>query len=378
MSVVWNEARKVIHILKQNNHNAYIVGGAVRDWLLQREIADVDIVTTATAEEVQSLFSKTFRMNNQHQTVIVRSNLEHFEVTTIRGQSIEDDLHLRDLTINSIAIDDQNELFDPTGGEVDLRAGRLRASNPADRMGEDPLRMLRVYRFVSELGFDIDTSLKEAILHNREAIQKVAVERVVKEWVKLIKGKQCNLALTGMVETKLYSFIPGLSLTKDSLMQLKKLPPLHEESDLICWTLFCLCSNYVDDMPLKRLALSNELLRGIRARLHFFEKRKMQSWLPLALYEATLDVALDVERLRELCGLPSYSFEELSRLWDELPIHDKSELAITGRDLLQSVKRPGPWVKEELRLAEVAVVTKELTNEKTVLLQALERRRAER
>ncbi len=160
-------------------------------------------------------------------------------------------------------------------------------------------------------------------------------------------------------------------------MQLNKLPSLQAESDLVCWTSFCLCSNYLDEYPLKRLALSNELLRGIRARLHFFAKRKTESWSPLTLYEATLEVAMDVERLRSFCGLPFQSIEELSIQWNELPIHHKSELAISGRDLLQSVKRPGPWVKEELTWAEKAVVTKALKNNKQALLAALEGRREE-
>ncbi len=208
MCAVWNEATQVIHTLKQHHHDAYIVGGAVRDWLLKRQIADVDIVTTATPEEVQSLFLKTFRMNNQHQTVIVRQNHEHFEVTTIRGQSIVEDLHLRDLTINSMAIDEQNQLFDPTGGEADLFSGRLRSTNPTKRMTEDPLRMLRVYRFASELGFVIDSALNETIHKKKETIQNVAVERIVKEWIKLLKGetaKPCFGWDTGYGVVRFYS-----------------------------------------------------------------------------------------------------------------------------------------------------------------------------
>lgn len=378
MSEVWMDALQVIRTLNEGGHKAYIVGGAVRDWLLKRQIADVDIVTTATPDEVHSLFSKTFQMNNQHQTVIVRVNHEHYEVTTIRGGTLEDDLHLRDLTINSIALDEQNQLLDPTGGEVDLREGRLRSYHPDERMSEDPLRMLRVYRFVSELGFTIDSALKASISAKRKAIQGVAMERIVKEWVKLLKGKQRNRALNEMVETRIYESIPGLALTESLLKELSQLPSLQAESEVVCWTAFCLCSNDTGEPPLKQLALSNELLRGIRDRLRFFQRRERETWSPFRLYEATLEVALDVEKLRSFLGLVAQPARELTKLWNELPLHEKADLAISGRDLLQSVKQPGPWVKEELMWAEAAVVTGEIENDKELLLKALERRREER
>ncbi|NEU31183.1 CCA tRNA nucleotidyltransferase [bacterium LRH843] len=373
MSVAFGEAKKIIHTLKDHGYEAYIVGGAVRDLLLKMNASDIDIVTTASASEVQRIFPKTFQMNNQHETVIVRVHHENFEVTTVRGDTVEDDLYLRDLTINSLAWDKEGRLIDPTGGLADLREGRLRTISPNDRMTEDPLRMLRVYRFVSELGFTVDPELKAAVIQNHRMLRAVAVERVVKEWMKLVKGKHRNLAIHGIMEANMLESIPGLTLTVNVLKKLSEMPTLETESELVCWTVFCLCQDYTDETPLKQLALSNELLRGIKLRLRYFTMRLREPWKPYALYVATYEVASDVETLRALFHLPATTHKELKEAWNELPIKKKDDLAITGRDLLY--KKPGPWVKEELTWAEKAVVTKVIENDKEQLLQAIERRR---
>ncbi len=369
----WEAALRVIHILKSYHHEAYIVGGAVRDRLLHRDIADVDVATTARASEVEQLFEKTFRMNNDHETVIVRVAGEHIEVTTMRGKSIEADLECRDLTINSIA---QNEtiLLDPLGGIRDLEKGMLRSHNPEKRMSEDPLRMLRVYRFKSELDFVIDEALEQTMIQKGELLQHVAVERIVKEWIKLLKGKARNNTLIHMKQSGLYKYIPKLQLTKEIIGRLCNLPPLQAESELFCWFIFCLCQDSRDVSSLKRLALSNELLNGIRLRLRFSSKRQTEDWSPYLLYHATLPVALDVEKGRRFLGLPAKDSHVLKRLWNELPIKSKGELAITGKDLA-GIRPPGPWIKEELEWGQYAVVSGIVENRKADLLAALEGRR---
>lgn len=373
MCRAWEAALQVIEQLKQHHFQAWIVGGAVRDRLLQREVADVDIVTTASAEEVERLFPKTFRMSNEHETVIVREQNEHLEVTTIRGQTIEEDLKRRDLTINSIAEDDE-QILDPTGGEDDLKARLLRSYMAHERMSEDPLRMLRVYRFVSELGFDIDSQLEKAIKEQGPLLRHVAVERIVKEWLKVLKGKERNLALDGLFRSALYKLVPRLTLEEDTIYRLKKLPSLHTESEVVCWFMFCLCLDIGDESPLRQLALSNEQLRAIRTRLHFFKQREKMLWNASSIYKAKMDVVWDVEKGRRFLNLVTQPDQELQNIWEGLPIHHRSDLAISGNDLVE-IKPAGPWIKEELEWIEDEVVNRKIENKKENLLGALERRR---
>ncbi|KHF40309.1 CCA tRNA nucleotidyltransferase [Halalkalibacter okhensis] len=372
MASEWKKAKDVLHRLNENGFDAYIVGGAVRDYLLKRKVADIDIVTTATPDEVSRLFSKTYRMNNLHQTVIVKHGDEKYEVTTIRGVTIIDDVSLRDLTINSLLMDCNGEVFDFVRGQDDLFQNVLRACEPFDRMIEDPLRMLRVFRFVSELGFDIDQELLSIISTNHERIQDVAIERVIKEWIKLLKGKHRNLALDLIMSTCLFKSIPGLELTEQALDGLSNVKSLKQSTDTVCLTAFCLCLSRINEQYLKNLALSNEQVKKIQARLFYYELRHKKQWNRLDLYDASIQVAIDVENLRNLYNKENQNIAQLLEMWESLPIHQRSELAISGRDLIHALKKnQGPWVKEALMLAEQLVVTGQCQNEKEVLLNAI-------
>ena len=364
----------MIQILKQNNHEAYIVGGAVRDMLLKKELNDVDLVTTATPLELMNLFEKTFRMNNNHQTVIVRLNSYHFEITTIRGASLAEDIERRDLTINSLAMDETGSIIDLVDGEKDLRNQLLRSFEPEKRMKEDPLRMLRVFRFVSELGYKVDDHLSSIITKYHPLLKDVAVERIVNEWIKLLKGQHKKKALQQLSHINMHMSLP-LALTDKSLQQLSSLAPLTNYSNVICWTLYCLCSNFESELPLKRLALSNEQLRQIKTRLTYYQLRKTEQWTPLSLYQATISTAFDVEEIRTLLGYEAMCAGELQQMWDSLVIKEKSELAVSGRDLLDLTKsEPGPWMKQTLEWAEKAVVLGEYPNDMNALLNAIGRR----
>ncbi|MCM3713565.1 CCA tRNA nucleotidyltransferase [Alkalihalobacillus oceani] len=375
MQSAWKEALHLIQIVERHGYQAYIVGGAVRDWLLAKNSADIDIVTSARPEELGRVFSKTFQMNTAHQTVIVRSNGHLFEVTTLRGATIEDDLCCRDLTINSIALTADETVLDPAGGREDLKLGRLRSIDPESRMTEDPLRMLRVYRFASQLGFAIDEELQKVIHCNKERIRETAVERITKEWLKLLKGPARTAALAELRQSGLHHALAGLAVTDDQLEALAKLPGFEEEaSEELVWTAFFLCRGETE-VNLGSLALSKASARAIRKRLSYFQLRREAAWSAYELYRASLEVARDVERLRSWFGYSHETDETLQAIWDGLVLKQKSDLAISGHDLLQKGRKPGPWLKKELEWAERAVLSGRLPNDHRQIIAALEERR---
>lgn len=370
------EANEILSTLNKKGFHAYIVGGAVRDSLLNRRSADIDIVTSAQPDEIRSLFPKTIQMNTEHQTVIVRLNSQLYEVTTFRGDSLQQDLFERDLTINSMAMDVEGTIIDPAKGEMDLQGGYLRSVDPLKTMTDDPLRMLRVARFVSELGFVVDEDLMKVICANHSMLCSVAVERVAKEWLKLFKGIHRQSAFKLLIDSSMYESIPGLTLDKDVLNKLSRLDIDQDETDVVCWTVYCLVLNVDNSNILKCLALSSQLIRDVNKRLVGYWLRTEQHWTNLSLYDTTIQVAKDIEYIRSLLGESAYKDTELEQIWGLIPIHSRSELAITGRDLLNETnKQSGPWIKDELRAAEEAVVTNNCENEKECLLKWLERRR---
>ena len=206
-------------MLRADGHGAWVVGGCVRDHLLGRAVADWDLCTSARPERVMRLFARTIPTGIAHGTVTVVRDHEHFEVTTLRGDGdytdgrrpdavrflddIADDLARRDFTVNAIAYDPiAGVLVDPHGGLDDLRRGLLRAvGDPAQRFGEDGLRVLRGARFTASLGFDLEPATEAAIPGALGVLRRVSPERVREEWLKTLKAPTPSRAFAVMART---------------------------------------------------------------------------------------------------------------------------------------------------------------------------------
>ncbi len=202
-------AKRIIEILQYNSHDAYVVGGCVRDTLMGQEPGDWDITTSARPEEVKRLFKRTIDTGIEHGTVTVLmsagqdSGFEHYEVTTYRidgaysdhrrpdkvefSDSLTEDLRRRDFTINAMAYNDAAGLVDEFGGQQDLKDRVIRCVGIADeRFEEDALRMLRAVRFSAKLGFDIAQDTMEAIRRHAPELSHVSAERIYTELYKTL------------------------------------------------------------------------------------------------------------------------------------------------------------------------------------------------
>ncbi len=197
------KVERILSCLRENGYEAFIVGGCVRDSILGRTPEDWDITTSATPEQVKTLFPRTIDTGIQHGTVTVMDKKEGFEVTTYRidgdyedsrhpkdvtfTRSLSEDLQRRDFTINAMAYSRESGLVDLFGGLEDLNEKRIRCvGDPKDRFGEDALRMLRAVRFAAQLGFALDDSVRAAICELAPNISLVSPERIQAELVKLL------------------------------------------------------------------------------------------------------------------------------------------------------------------------------------------------
>ncbi len=194
---------RIIHTLEEHGHDAYAVGGCVRDTLLGKEPKDWDITTSAKPEEVKSLFSHTIDTGIEHGTVTIMMDHVGYEVTTFRidgeyedsrhpkeviftGNLLED-LKRRDFTINAMAYNDRDGLVDAFEGEEDLKRGVIRCVGKAtERFTEDALRMMRAIRFAAQLGFTIEEETAAAIKELAPTLARVSAERIQVELVKTI------------------------------------------------------------------------------------------------------------------------------------------------------------------------------------------------
>ena len=224
----FTKAAPIIHTLNEAGHEAYFVGGAVRDLLLDLPIHDVDIATSAYPAEVQALFPRHFDVGLDHGTIMVWFEGETYEITTFRTEStyqdyrrpdkvtfvqnLEEDLLRRDFTINALAMNPDYKIVDYFHGQKDLADKVIRAvGNPHDRFNEDGLRMMRGVRFASQLDFHIEPETLAAIAENARILVHIAVERIAVEMNKLWIGVNWHKGLNYFLETDLIQYVPYLA-----------------------------------------------------------------------------------------------------------------------------------------------------------------------
>jgi tRNA nucleotidyltransferase (CCA-adding enzyme) len=231
------EVIELMKIFRENKFQIYVVGGAVRDALLGKQVDNWDFTTNATPKEIQKLFPDSF-YNNIYGTVsiplnraIQESPLQPtnyplptvFEITPFRTESnysdsrhpekiqwaktLEEDLSRRDFTINAIAYDG-SKIFDPYDGQKDLKNKIIKAvGDPDIRFNEDALRLLRAVRFTSQLGFLIEEKTKESIQKNAGLITKISWERIRDEFLKILASDHPADGVLFLKNTGLLSYI---------------------------------------------------------------------------------------------------------------------------------------------------------------------------
>ena len=198
-----NQVREILEKFEKTGYEIYIVGGVVRDALLEKELYDWDFATSATPKEILQLFPNGF-YDNKFGTVGIENPGERpFEITTFRtehgysdnrrpdvvewGKTLEEDLKRRDFTINAMAMDVNMNLIDLYGGQGDLKNKLIRCvGDPNERFSEDALRMMRAVRIAAQLGFTIEQATLQAIQTNTGKIRQIAIERVKDELFKLL------------------------------------------------------------------------------------------------------------------------------------------------------------------------------------------------
>jgi tRNA nucleotidyltransferase (CCA-adding enzyme) len=197
----------------QAGYQCYLVGGAVRDMVLGRQVQDFDIATDALPRDITRIFLRVIPTGIKHGTVTVLFKGTRFEVTTFRideeyrdgrrpesvafSPSIEEDLKRRDFTINAMAYDlRENHLLDPHGGRGDLEAGIIRAiGDPLKRFQEDGLRPVRACRFAAQLDFTIEERTFASIPRSIDTVKQVSAERIRDELIRILEAPQPSIGL---------------------------------------------------------------------------------------------------------------------------------------------------------------------------------------
>jgi poly(A) polymerase len=268
-------ATSIVQTLRQHGFQAYLVGGCVRDLLLQREPKDYDVATDATPDEVMNIFPETYAVGAQFGVVLVpapedaSSNASTpgshaVEVATFRSdigysdgrhpdevrfsRDPREDVARRDFTINGMLLDPvSDEVLDFVGGREDLKAGIIRTiGEPERRFAEDKLRMLRAVRFAARFEYQIEPSTFAAIQQFAHEIKAVSRERVRDELTRMLTEGHARRAFLLLDESGLLKHIlPDISAMKGVAQP----PEFHPEGDVFVHTLLLL-ENLPNPCPL--------------------------------------------------------------------------------------------------------------------------------
>ena len=226
-----NDVNFIINTIENAGYEAYVVGGCLRDLILNFQPNDWDITTSATPTIIKKCFSNyhLIDIGEEHGTVGIVINDIVYEVTTYRidgeykdcrhPQKVEftddiiADLSRRDFTINAIAYNKKRGIVDPFNGVNDISIKAIRCvGNPDERFREDALRILRAIRFASVYDFSIEVNTANSLINNRTLLNKIAVERIATEFNKLLCGKNVNYILRRYKDV-ISVFLPELTST---------------------------------------------------------------------------------------------------------------------------------------------------------------------
>ena len=381
-------ALPVLQTLKEAGHEAVFVGGSVRDLVLGKEISDVDIATSATPEEVKSLFSHTVDVGIEHGTVLVLHHHDSYEVTTFRTEgtyqdfrhpdsvtfvrSLEEDLMRRDFTINALTVNDKEEIVDYFGGIEDLEKEIIRCvGNPMERFNEDALRMMRAVRFAGQLGFSIESETFNAIRTLKANLERVAVERMKVEFEKMILSPHRALAFQAFVECELYHSCPDFKEAKETLLKLGEFP-LEKLTITQAWILFAYYERL--SIPqlrkvLKNWKSSNDQISTILTGCQTLRARLEKEWDAFLAYECPEVLAIEVDQLLPGIG-HSEQLVELEKVYQQLPIRSMKDIQIDGFGVKEALglEKMGPIIGEVLQALQTEILSGRLANENTEIV----------
>lgn len=241
MQIIDDTIIKAISLLNTNGYKAYLVGGFVRDMIMNKTSSDVDITTDATPEQIIKVFEnyKTILTGIKHATVTVIFEQLPLEITTFRLESaysdgrhpdkvtftckLSEDLKRRDFTMNAIAYHSQTGFIDPFNGADDIKNGVIRCVGTArQRFEEDSLRILRALRFSATLGFEIEENTSKAMFDTCKLLKNVSNERIFAEFCKLICGKNAKKVITDY-----FNIIKTFLLNCEQMQNFNQLNPHH-------------------------------------------------------------------------------------------------------------------------------------------------------
>ncbi len=354
-------ALKLLKEITSNSHEAYIVGGFVRDYILGIESSDIDITTNATPKEILEIFEDSCLPNEDYGSVTVIMKGIHFEITTFRReieyvnnrkpieiQYIDDlyeDLTRRDFVINTLCMDENGEVLDYLGGTDDLRNKVIRAvGNAYDRFMEDSLRILRAIRFATILDFTLDDDVADAILKTKYLLRDLSYYRKKEELDKIFTSTNYKNGIKLLLE---------FGLDKElELPHLKSVLDSGAVSLIGIWAVLDVGDKY----PFHKNEV--ELIHNVHDVL------LLDSFSPIVLYQYGLYVNSVVGEIK------GKEISDITEAYNALPIKSRDEIMIDSQTIMNILhKKPGKFLQDIYKDIEEKILYGKLANDHSAICQ---------
>ena len=351
---------EVLRKIEEHSFKAYIVGGFVRDHILEIPSIDVDICTNATPKELLEIFDNAIP-NEEYGSVRLNYKKVTFEITTFRKETkyighrkpleieyiddLKQDLLRRDITINTLCMNSNKEIIDVLDVMTDLKEKRIRVVGDANKkLEEDSLRILRCIRFATKLNFKIDFKTGQAIKKNGHLLKELSHKRKKDELDMIFASKNSKY---------------GISLIKkyglDKYLDLKNIKKIKIVDDVLgIWAQL----DVLDKYPFKKREY--EIISQIE-KLLYSNKNCMDEYI---IYKYGGYITTIVAKIKGL------KVDKISYIYENLDIYNRSEINITGNKVIEVLDRePGKWVSEIIKDIEKQIVYKKVKNREDSIIE---------
>ena len=344
---------EVLKKIEEHNYKSYIVGGFVRDFLLNIPSIDVDICTNATPKELLEIFNNAIP-NEEYGSIRLEYKKVTFEITTFRKENkyvahrkpteieyiddLKKDLERRDITINTLCMNSDKEILDILNVIPDLKNKVIKVvGNPNQKLEEDVLRILRCIRFATKLNFKIDWKTSQALKKNKQLLKTLSYTRRKEELNKIFSSKNAKY---GIQLIKKY----GL----DKYLELNNTKKVKVIDDVLgIWAQLDVLDKYK----------FNKREREVISQIEELLNSKKELFDEYTVYKYGGYITTIVAKIKGL------KVDKVSSIYENLEIYSKSEIKMSGDKIAQILDKPkGKWIKEVIKDIEKKIVYKKLQN----------------
>ena len=349
------EIEEVLEKILNNGFEAFIVGGFVRDYLLNKKTNDIDIATNALPKDLVTIFGPS-RKNDIYGSYHLSISSYNIDITTYRKEEYKDnELYItysdnlindslrRDFTINALYMNKDGSIIDLYDGKKDLENHILKMiGNPRVRLKEDPIRILRAVRFVATYNLKLDKNLKHSIEKEKHNLSNISIYKIRKELDMI-------LLANGFPILKSLGLLKVLGILNDKIIYINDISGL--------WSQIKTTKDYIYEKELKNHQKNiNTLLKCDTISMH-------------DLYKYGYYICMVT------CKLKNIKLAYLDNLYKKMPIHKRSDIIITPQEIIDTFNIKGKDLGILLNDLEIAILDNKIDNNKEDIIKYIEERR---